>query len=160
MCTHKFNKNSRARHTFSPCHQSALLHATSGPLHCVYSVPLVHCLLPDAFIMPKVVEKRQCVVLTLKQKVDICRRLERGESKQQLMVEYGMGSSTIYDIKSQTRKLRDYMKATDTPKAAENRHTLQYHRGEMMDKVLYQWFNLKSECEVAARVVTRGTVIS
>ncbi|XP_063884929.1 jerky protein homolog [Scylla paramamosain] len=35
------------------------------------------------------------------------------------------------------------MKATDTPKAAENRHTLQYPRGEMMDKVLYKWFSLK-----------------
>ena len=73
--------------------------------------------------MPKVVEKRKRVVLTLKQKVDICGRLERGESRQQLMAEYGVGSSTIYDFKSQTKKLRDYMKATDTQKAAENRHT-------------------------------------
>ena len=48
--------------------------------------------------MPKVVEKRKRVVLTLKQKVDICRRLERGESRQQLMAEYGVGSSTVYDI--------------------------------------------------------------
>ena len=53
--------------------------------------------------MPEVVEKRKRVVLTLKQKVDICRQLERGESRQQLMVEYGVGSSTIYDIKSQTK---------------------------------------------------------
>ena len=52
------------------------------------------------------------------------------------MVEYGVGSSTIYDIKSQAKKLRDYMKTTDTPKAAENCHILQYHRGEMMDKVV------------------------
>ena len=72
-------------------------------------------------------------MLTLKQKVDICQRLERGESRQQLMVEYGVGSSTIYDIKFQVKKLRDYMKATDTRKAAENLHTLQYHCGEMMD---------------------------
>ena len=48
----------------------------------------MHCLSPDAFIMPKIVEKRKRVVLTLKQKVDICRRLERGESRQ-LMMEYG-----------------------------------------------------------------------
>ena len=82
-------------------------------------------------------------MLTLKQKVDICPRSERGESRQQLMVEYGVGSSTIDDINSQMKKLQDYMKATDTPKAAENRHTLQYHRGEMMDKVLYEWFSLK-----------------
>ena len=73
--------------------------------------------------MPKVVEKRKRVVLALKQKVDICRRLERGERKQQLMVKYGVGSSTIYDIKSQTKKLQDYMKATDTPKTGKSSHT-------------------------------------
>ena len=56
--------------------------------------------------MPKIVEKRKRVVLTLKEKVDICQRLERGESRQQLMVEYGVGSSTIYDIKSQTKGIR------------------------------------------------------
>ena len=82
-------------------------------------------------------------MLTLKQKVDICQQLERGESRQQQMVEYGVGSSTFYDIKSQMKKLRDYMKTTNTPKAAENRHTLQYHSGEMMGKVLYEWFSLK-----------------
>ena len=32
------------------------------------------------------------------------------------------------------------MKATDTPKAAENHHTL---HGEIMGKVLYEWFSLK-----------------
>ena len=53
-----------------------------------------------------------------------------------------MGSSTIYDIKSQTKKLRDYMKATDIPKAAENRHTLQYHCGEMMDKHSYIFISI------------------
>ena len=67
------------------------------------------------------------LLLRYRELVDICRRLERGESRQQLMVEYGVGSSTIYDIKSQTKKLRDYMKVTDTPKTAENHHTLQYH---------------------------------
>ena len=64
------------------------------------------------------------------------RERERGEGRQQLMVEYGVGLSTIYDIKSQMKKLRDYMKATDTPKAARDCHTLQYHCGEMMDSVI------------------------
>ena len=70
------------------------------------SVLRVHCLSPDAFVMPKVVEKRKRVVLTLEEEVDICRRLERDESRQQLMVECSVGSSTIYDIKSQTKSFR------------------------------------------------------
>ena len=50
------------------------------------------------------------------------------------MVEYGVGSSTIYDIKSQMKKLRDYVKATNILKAAENRHTLQYVSSWWNDK--------------------------
>ena len=35
------------------------------------------------------------------------------------------------------------MKDTDTPKAAEKRHTLQFKRVDTLDKVLYEWFCLK-----------------
>ncbi len=62
--------------------------------------------------MPKVETKRKRVVLTLKQKVDICRRLEKGENRKLIMDEYGIGSSTIYDIKAQSKKLRDFVKDT------------------------------------------------
>ena len=64
------------------------------------------------------------MVLTLKQKVDICRGLEKGENRKLIMDEYGIGSSTIYDIKAQSEKLHDFVKDTDTPKAAEKRHTV------------------------------------
>lgn len=92
--------------------------------------------------MPKV-DKRKRVVLTVKQKVDICRRVEKGENRKRIMEEYGIGSSTIYDIKAQSKKLRDFIKDTDTPKAAEQRHTLQFKRVDVLDKVLYEWFCLK-----------------
>lgn len=48
--------------------------------------------------------KRNRVVLTITQKLDIIRRLERGENKQDLMRKFNIGSSTIYDIKSQKDK--------------------------------------------------------
>ena len=59
--------------------------------------------------MPKVVEKRKRVVLTLKQKVDICRRLERGESRQQLMVEYGVSIFLYSNAYSAFRHYRAWM---------------------------------------------------
>ena len=45
-------------------------------------------------------EKRKRVVLTLKEKMDICRRLEKGESRRALMQEYNVGMSTLYDIRA------------------------------------------------------------
>ena len=59
------------------------------------------------------------------------------------MDECGIGSSTIYDVKAQSKKLCDFVKDTDTPKAAEKRHTLQFKRVDILDKVLYGWFCLK-----------------
>ncbi|KAK4296722.1 hypothetical protein Pmani_030800 [Petrolisthes manimaculis] len=92
--------------------------------------------------MPKV-EKRKRLVLTLKQKLDICRRLEKGENRILIMQDFGIGSSTIYDIKAQAKQLCAFVKVTDTPKAAEHRHTLQQKRVVTLDKVLYEWFCLK-----------------
>ncbi|KAK4321077.1 hypothetical protein Pmani_008095 [Petrolisthes manimaculis] len=83
--------------------------------------------------MPKV-EKRKRVVLTLKQKLDICRRLEKGENRKLIMQDFGIGLFTIYDIKAQAKQLRAFVKVTDTPKAAEHRHTLQQKRVVTLDK--------------------------
>ncbi|KAK4308302.1 hypothetical protein Pmani_019984 [Petrolisthes manimaculis] len=77
--------------------------------------------------MPKV-EKRKRVVLTFKQKVDTCRRLEKGKNRKLIMQDFGIGSSTIYDIKAQ---------------AKQNIVTLQQKRVETLDKVLYEGFCLK-----------------
>ncbi|KAK4320310.1 hypothetical protein Pmani_008816 [Petrolisthes manimaculis] len=92
--------------------------------------------------MPKV-EKRKRLVLKLKQKLNISRRLEKGENRKLIMQDFGIGSSTIYDIKGQAKQLRAFVKVTDTPKAAEHRHTLQQKRVITLDKVLYEWFCLK-----------------
>jgi len=45
------------------------------------------------------VPKRKCVVLTMKDKVNNVNRLKKGESGKKLAEEYGVGTSTISDIK-------------------------------------------------------------
>ena len=81
------------------------------------------------------------VVLTLKQKLDICKRLEKGESRHKLMEEYNIGSSTLYDIKAQSSKIKDfYMKSKCGEKALSKRHTLHTARLEDLDLILYEWF--------------------
>ncbi|XP_005302607.2 jerky protein homolog [Chrysemys picta bellii] len=88
-------------------------------------------------------KKRKRVVLTLKQKIDICTRLEKGENRNVLMQEYNVGSSTIYDIKAQKGQLLKFFASCESNKAVEQRHTLHMPKLEQLDSVLYEWFSLK-----------------
>ncbi|XP_027429060.1 jerky protein homolog [Zalophus californianus] len=85
-------------------------------------------------------EKRKRVVLTLKEKIDICTRLEKGESRKVLMQEYNVGMSTLYDIKAHKAQLLRFFANSDSNKALEQRRTLHTPKLEHLDRVLYQWF--------------------
>lgn len=88
-------------------------------------------------------EKRKRVVLTLKEKIDICSRLERGESRKALMQEYNVGMSTLYDIKAHKAQLLSFFASSDSRQALEQRRTLHTPKLEHLDRVLYEWFLVK-----------------
>ncbi|KAL1767299.1 jerky protein-like [Sigmodon hispidus] len=88
-------------------------------------------------------EKRKRVVLTLKEKIDICTRLERGESRKALMQEYNVGMSTLYDIKAHKAQLLRFFASSDCRQALEQRRTLHTPKLEHLDRVLYEWFLVK-----------------
>ncbi|KAM5280713.1 jerky protein homolog [Ctenodactylus gundi] len=85
-------------------------------------------------------EKRKRVVLTLKEKIDICTRLERGESRRALMQEYNVGMSTLYDIKAHKAQLLRFFASSDSSQALAQRRTLHTPKLEHLDRVLYEWF--------------------
>ncbi|XP_063153653.1 general transcription factor II-I isoform X15 [Candoia aspera] len=94
--------------------------------------------------MPKQVpSKRKRIVLTLKQKMEICRRLEKGESRAVLMEEFNVGSSTIYGIKAQSQKIKEFYVKSESDNSVEKRHTLHTPKMEVLDQALYEWFSLK-----------------
>lgn len=88
-------------------------------------------------------EKRKRVVLTLKEKMDICRRLEEGESRRALMQEYNVGMSTLYDIRAHKAQLLRFFASSDSDKALAHRRTLHTPKLEHLDRVLYEWFLVK-----------------
>jgi hypothetical protein len=88
-------------------------------------------------------EKRKRVVLTLKEKIDICTRLERGENRKALMQEYNVGMSTLYDIKAHKAQLLRFFANSDSNQALEQRRTLHTPKLEHLDRVLYEWFLVK-----------------
>nr|XP_006114656.1 jerky protein-like [Pelodiscus sinensis]XP_006114657.1 jerky protein-like [Pelodiscus sinensis]XP_025036178.1 jerky protein-like [Pelodiscus sinensis] len=88
-------------------------------------------------------QKRKRVVLTITQKLDLIRRLERGEKRSQLMQEFGVGSSTIYDIKARKADLLKFVSVAETSQALEQRRTLHKPKLEQLDSMLYEWLTLK-----------------
>ncbi|GCC36032.1 hypothetical protein chiPu_0014523 [Chiloscyllium punctatum] len=87
--------------------------------------------------------KRKRVVLTLKQKIEICQRLEQGEKRGQIMAEFNIGSSTIYDIRRQKQELLKFYTLSESSRSADKRRTLKKPKLEELDTVLYRWFALK-----------------
>jgi hypothetical protein len=88
-------------------------------------------------------KEQKRVVLTIKEKIDICNRLERGENRNKLMKKYGIGSLMIYDIRKQKDELLKFYSATELTKAITERHVLRKPKLEQLDIVLYEWFMVK-----------------
>lgn len=87
--------------------------------------------------------KRKHVTLTIKQKVEICKKLERGVKVAVIKDEYGIGDTTVYDIKKSSAKLQQFMLNSESEKGFENRKTLHTAKLHDLDSALYKWFSLK-----------------
>ena len=54
--------------------------------------------------------KRRHKTITLKEKLEIIEKLEKGQSGRILAQEYGIGRATVSDFKRQKEKIREYAK--------------------------------------------------
>ncbi|GBM57218.1 Jerky [Araneus ventricosus] len=86
-------------------------------------------------------EKRKHVTLTLNQKLEIIKRLEKGDNRNILMNEFNIGSSTIYDIKKQKDELMKFASQSVTTEKLASRQTLKKPKLEQLDSVLFKWFS-------------------
>ena len=56
-----------------------------------------------------VVKKRSRNILSIARKVELLRKMEAGVPRKTIMEEYGVSSSTIYDLKKQKNELFSYL---------------------------------------------------
>uniref|UniRef100_K7FJC2 HTH CENPB-type domain-containing protein n=1 Tax=Pelodiscus sinensis TaxID=13735 RepID=K7FJC2_PELSI len=85
--------------------------------------------------------KRKHVTLTLNQKLQIIKVLERGINQNTNMSEFNIGSSTIYDKKKKD-KLRAFVAESEVPtKHTEVRQTLKMPKMAQLDVALFKWFS-------------------
>lgn len=83
--------------------------------------------------------KRKRVVLNLKQKLEICKKVEDGASHSAIIDEYGIGKSTLKDILSNKTKLRDFCTISEDRDIAR-RHTMRGASLKELDTTLHSWF--------------------
>ncbi|KAJ8928597.1 hypothetical protein NQ314_018803 [Rhamnusium bicolor] len=82
--------------------------------------------------------KRKHNTLNLEEKVKILKLIESGESFANIASKYGVGKSTVGDIKKNTTKILEYVSSGD--KGVGSRKTLKLSAYPAMEKSLYTWF--------------------
>lgn len=86
-------------------------------------------------------KKRKHLCLSIAQKVKLLEKLDSGVSVKHLTEEYGVGMTTIYDLKKQKDKLLKFYTESDEPKLMKNRKTLHKAKNEDLDRVLKEWIH-------------------
>lgn len=74
-------------------------------------------------------------MLPIKDKMDIIKMLDNGESMANIALQYGIGRSTVYDIKLNRTKIM-----ANVHNISEKRKTLKFGRHPELDSALYNWF--------------------
>jgi hypothetical protein len=73
------------------------------------------------------------------QKVELLQKLYHGASVQRLTEDYGVRTTTIYDLKKQKDKLLKFYSDSDDQKVIKNRKTLHRAKNEYLYHVLIEW---------------------
>lgn len=84
--------------------------------------------------------KRKHTTLNLEKKIEIIERLKKGESGASLAREYGVGKSTIFDIKSKQEAILQFACKQDSSEGTKNRKTLKSADNNDLENALYLWF--------------------
>lgn len=88
--------------------------------------------------------KRKRTVLTIEKKLEIVKKLKAGASIRATAEEYGLGKSTVGDLKRDGDKLEKFASTFDEGVSASNRQTMKQAEDPGLDKALYMWFTQKS----------------
>ncbi|KAL4135498.1 hypothetical protein QTP88_007104 [Uroleucon formosanum] len=86
-------------------------------------------------------EKRKRVVLGFNQKLEIIKRLKKGETATNIAQIYGVGRTTVNDIKRDAEKIEQHVSQMQSNDGdVRSRKTMKSAKYEQLDNVMYQWF--------------------
>ncbi|GBN51694.1 hypothetical protein AVEN_227786-1, partial [Araneus ventricosus] len=91
--------------------------------------------------------KRKRVLLTVEQKFQIVTRIEGFETLTKLSKEFGVGVSTVRDMRCDSEKIKKFYAASNS-KSAKLRKTTKCANDEELDNVLYKWLIYKRSANI------------
>lgn len=101
-------------------------------------------------------EKRKSVFLSIADKLRVIERLEAGCSVRNAAEEFGLGLTTVKDLKKNKDKLRSFSRRFDAgSNAIKVRKTMRRLPSEAIDEAVYKWYSQHR----ASGVTVRGTEI-
>mgnify|MGYP000350759845 CR=1 FL=1 len=83
--------------------------------------------------------KRKHSSCTLKEKLEVLKRLDNGESATKLAIEFGVGKVTISDWKKKREKIEHFGNTT-SEKTLEQRHNTTVSVYDKIDEATFLWF--------------------
>lgn len=93
--------------------------------------------------------KRKKIVLTIKQKLELIERFEKGESTTELAQDYGIGVQTVRDIRKNKTKFEEFVGDCESIAGPSKRKTMKKSTFEDLDFALLQWFRQKRAAGIA-----------
>ncbi|XP_050338865.1 jerky protein homolog-like [Bactrocera neohumeralis] len=90
--------------------------------------------------------KRKRVVLSLNDKVKIIKSIKNGESGSKLAQIYGVGTSTISDIKKNSDAIMKFTCALEKEDGSSQRKVMKKSQNEILENAVYTWFLQKRAC--------------
>jgi len=86
-------------------------------------------------------EKRKRVVLKFNQKLEIIKRLKKGETATNIVQIYGVGRTTVNDLKRDAEKIEQHVSLMQSNDGdVKSRKTMKLTKYEQLDNIMYQWF--------------------
>ena len=85
--------------------------------------------------------KRKRVVLTLENKLSILDRLAKGEKASKIASEFGIGNSTVTDLKKNESKIRSFVSSMESLSVClKERKIMRLAEDEKVDEAVYLWY--------------------
>ncbi|MGH0136298.1 UNVERIFIED_CONTAM: hypothetical protein FKN15_020691 [Acipenser sinensis] len=81
--------------------------------------------------------KRKHVVLTIQQELEILSRLEKGETREMIAADFGIGESTVTDIKKVEPNLKSCVGSKESFSACKQRKIMQGAQDDQLDMAIF-----------------------
>ncbi|XP_015926252.1 2-(3-amino-3-carboxypropyl)histidine synthase subunit 2 [Parasteatoda tepidariorum] len=94
----------------------------------------------ESFAMQALPQKRKRVVLSLKQKIDIIKKLNEGASVSHLAREYNIGTSSVGDIKAKQASILKFVSCFESMEVMDRRKTMKQAYNKSLDEAVYNWY--------------------